>query len=320
MDKTNILIESTLKGNKNYFSINISEDTEVLEFEVNMIKNNITLGFLEVEERQIDNNRQLLFSNDLKMNLSSYISNEDYGIEELYEIIETILSSIETIDEFMLDNKKIVLDSDYIFIDKDNLAIYLMYIPIKLEFQVDIENQFKNLCKVLLKEVKEYKYELLPSERKVFNSLLSKSSSLKNIRDSFEKYKENYKSEGSEPLDNLSLEDGELEESKKYESVIEESYNKFQSFDDDELEVDDEDIQFKEFEDIMEYEKLKDNNKVKRLLLFQIIIVIIIAIIALVLYRKSIKMFLFVVSIIIAMLILLIYVLSDNNKAEEELE
>ena len=316
MNEKNITIQYDTLGSESCLSIDISTDVQVIDYEVNMIKNNVSLGFLNLDIKQIDNDKKIIFYYDSKMSLTDYLINENYTIDDLFEIIKSILIAIESCNEFMMDSRKIVLNTDNIFIDKENLMIYLMYIPIVFNSECNVDMQFTDLCKVLLKDVKEFKNELLKSERKLFNILYSKNFSIKDVKEAFKRYYESEQCkedvESNEQITELPT--VTAEDQIQYKSIIEENYSDFEYFSDDELEEDDEDILFKEFEDIMEYDKNKDNRKVKILLSVQIFTTIVISCIAIKYSIDSIKMFLILSALILGLLWLLIHVITFDKE------
>ncbi|WP_143315254.1 DUF6382 domain-containing protein [Clostridium sp. HBUAS56017] len=337
IEKSDILLQQEIMGNKKYCFFKVKSDEKVIDFEISMLENNPSLAFLNIEVRQINDSKTIAFPIENKINLNEYLKQSEFDIREMLEITEGIFNSIVSMKEYMLDNKKIILNSKSIFLEKNNLLAYMIYIPLQVTGDIDIRDEFRELCKEILKEAKKYKYELNSSEKKLVSALTSSRNSFEKLESLFNEYKNSKEDIFQEELDSDEIEglDEDLDDDfikklvetveetpalndkrKKitYQSIIDEDYKEFDDFDDDDLEEDDEDVEYQEYKEIKKYQKtLEDNNKTKRLLSLQLIVLMIIGSFCLILSKDDKKIFMIIAGVMIVLAILFTYIMFNND-------
>lgn len=332
-------------NNKRYSTLKISDEEMILEYEINMIKNNRSLPFLELDIVQINSNKKVLYQLDNKIALSSIIEDYKYNIEEIISILESIYKCTKNMKEFMLDNRKIVLDYKNIYVD-NNLVPYMIYLPFREDKLSSIKESFNELIRDIVKDLKEKEYDLTNNDKKMLNKMTSNRLEFDDIGQLFSEYSDKKneerlldKSSKKKEDKDINYEDShnnvirkevynqEIKEdikdinNRKYKSIIEEDYSNFEDFDHEEDIEDylDSELEYEEYKDIHKYDKKMDSRqKDKKIIIIQLIILMMLGSLGLIISYDDKKIF---IGISVAMLIVIIiftYLIISNNKSKGE--
>lgn len=332
-------------NNKRYSTLKISDEEMILEYEINMIKNNRSLPFLELDIVQINSNKKVLYQLDNKIALSSIIEDYKYNIEEIISILESIYKCTKNMKEFMLDNRKIVLDYKNIYVD-NNLVPYMIYLPFREDKLSSIKDSFNELIRDIVKDLKEKEYDLTNNDKNMLNKMTSNRLEFDDIGQLFSEYSDKKneerlldKSSKKKEDKDINYEDShnnvirkevynqEIKEdikdinNRKYKSIIEEDYSNFEDFDHEEDIEDylDSELEYEEYKDIHKYDKKMDSRqKDKKIIIIQLIILMMLGSLGLIISYDDKKIF---IGISVAMLIVIIiftYLIISNNKSKGE--
>jgi hypothetical protein len=332
-------------NNKRYSTLKISDEEMILEYEINMIKNNRSLPFLELDIVQINSNKKVLYQLDNKIALSSIIEDYKYNIEEIISILESIYKCTKNMKEFMLDNRKIVLDYKNIYVD-NNLVPYMIYLPFREDKLSSIKDSFNELIRDIVKDLKEKEYDLTNNDKKMLNKMTSNRLEFDDIGQLFSEYSDKKneerlldKASKKKEDKDINYEDShnnvirkevynqEIKEdikdinNRKYKSIIEEDYSNFEDFDHEEDIEDylDSELEYEEYKDIHKYDKKMDSRqKDKKIIIIQLIILMMLGSLGLIISYDDKKIF---IGISVAMLIVIIiftYLIISNNKSKGE--
>ena len=283
-----------------------------------------------------------------RWSLNDYLKDEKLTIHEKIKIAEIIFSKFSIMKEYLLDNRKLIFNTDKIYLDRNSMSIYMVYLPIEMENNLKIEDDLRELFEELFSDAGKYKNELSVVERKLITGLISKNGSLERIEKLFLDYEKLNSSESLEKrlygLNKKSETNGEkiLEETvcneeketiaekekviKKitYASVIDENFDVFEDFGEEDLysEADDDYIQYKEYKELQEYDKaLNDSSKIRRLLKVQFYILVIFASIGVILGSDNRDIVIFIIVLTIILIIIFnISITKCFNEGEERYE
>ncbi|SMC29013.1 hypothetical protein SAMN02745134_03760 [Clostridium acidisoli DSM 12555] len=345
ISKQKLSFREEVVSNKKCVSIDLEEFNDVVDFEINMIQNNPSLPFLDVKVFRLDNVTKLVYDVGRKETLEHFINSREFGKDIFFNIIESIMKTINSSNEFMLDNNKIILNLKYIFIDKNSFLIYMIFVPVDMRYEYSIEDEFANICKKILDKFKNIKKELSRNEKKIVGIINSRNFTFEKLEQAFYLYNKenvselNYRKdiENTGDYDEILKEiDNKLRSHENYEnqqnddknshiekSIIEENYKDIDGLDFSDFDIDDyenneendEELGYREYRDVQQLDKIT-NNKSNKLFILQLIVVMLIGSIVLLFSVDDKQFFIMVMSIMIFVLILLVVliVLSFRKK------
>ncbi|MBB6716655.1 DUF6382 domain-containing protein [Clostridium gasigenes] len=335
--KNNFVMEIENLNNKKYCVLKLDEVDKILKFEINMIKNNISLPFLEIEIVQVDETKKMLYELGSKISFLEVIAEKKYNVEKIFETLQHIYTCLINLKEYMLENRKVILDYEYIFLD-ENLVPYMLYVPLELKETSSIEKEFNELCTDILKEIKKHKYTLTSSDNKMLNRMSGNRIEFDEIKQLFIEYKKKKEEEKllskSVKLKEVKINDEvELIKDKsskseikkelhqKHTSVIEEDYSIFDGLEDDE-DLDEylqSEVENEEYKDIYLYDKKIDSGrKNKNIVTMQLIVLMLLGSIGLIISYEDKKIFTLIsITMAVVIVIFTIVMISSNKKNKE---
>lgn len=339
ISKKNLDLKLESINNKRYCTLNINEEEEVLEYEINMIKNNQSLPFLDIDIIQVNSTKKILYQLDSKVSLLEIIEDKKYDVEKLISIVESVYNCAISVKEFMLDNRKMILDHEHIFIDS-NLVPYMIYMPFKEENLYDIKENFNNFLNDIVKEIKNNKYDLTNNDKKVLSRITSNRIGLDEIAKLLADYKKKKDEERLLDKPSKSKEDidyKDIQEEKiikdnpvkekikeapkeKYNSIIEEDYSKFSDFDKEE-DLDDyleSQVEYEEYKDIHMYDKKIDSRqKDKKIIIIQLIVLMLLGSLGLIISYEDKKVFTIIAIGMGIVIVIFTALIISSNKGKE---
>ena len=129
-----VIFDIKSKKDKSVLEIKISNNLNILEYHINMLKNNKELFCIYPEVLSKD--KVNLFSYDIEgyISLSDYINNKQKKKEnvDFFGIIVDINKIIKNIQGYLLNDNSIVLNLKNIYIN-DNKDINFIYVPVLIE-------------------------------------------------------------------------------------------------------------------------------------------------------------------------------------------
>lgn len=323
-------------GNKKSILVELDTSLQIVEFEINMLQNNPSLPFLELKQLQIDDRRKIIYDVGSKECLNEFICSSDLSKSVLLDIIESIYKIIRLCKEFMLDNNKIVLNLDYVYIDKNSSLVYMIFLPIDIENENLVEEEFKTISKKILTKLKSSRKILTSTEKKLISTLNKKSCDLKYLEQIFQAYDDEKNSKNRYEVSTFEEDEYDTSEvgikteetingdrdkvlnNNKYnktinkESIIEENYENIDGIDlsyvedDEEDQENDEDLKYKEYKEIQRFEQSNKNNRLNKILILQLVVVMLIGSLVLVFSVNDKEYFIMMAAIMVFVLLLLI--------------
>lgn len=203
---------------------NMAEGKSIVGFEFNMIKNNPTLGFLDVDILQINNLKKIVFQVDTKEKVVDSFKKNEMSKFEFLDLINNIFRIINTSKDFMLDTRKILLDIDYLYIEKSNNMPYLIFVPVDAIFVEDVKKQYFKLCSSIYKKYVKQREKVNEKIDSAIQKILKGSVEFSELEELFMEAKSSFlKKKSGEEKDSeendTKIEEKEIEEPQK---VVEE--------------------------------------------------------------------------------------------------
>lgn len=150
--KDNIEIKVDFDGKKNYFIASVNEDIGVVDYEVNMIENNPSLGNLNLIVSQFDDKIELMYDVSGKKTLSEIIKSRKLLKREFISLSRNILRNLSQFEELMLENGISVLDPDYLYVDENDFKVVVLYIPVVPREKIVVKDDLNSLLNKLYTE------------------------------------------------------------------------------------------------------------------------------------------------------------------------
>ncbi|WP_291647970.1 DUF6382 domain-containing protein [Clostridium sp.] len=331
-------------NNKRYCTLSVNEDEVLLEYEINMIKNNPSLPFLEIDIVQVNSDKKVLYKLCNKISLSEIIQDDRYDIEKVIEILENIYKCANNMKEFMLDNRKMVLDYKNIYVNSD-LVPYMIYLPFKNEELNDIKENLIDLFENIIKVLKGNKNNLTNNDKKMLSKMTKNRIKLDEFGQLFTEYKMKKDEERlldkpskikeeediiSERAYHISNQDSNYRqqikeetkdvEKRRFKSIIEEDYSEFQDVDNEE-DIEDyleSQLEYEEYKDIHQYDKKMDSRqKDKKIIIIQLIVLMMIGSLGLIISYDDKKLFIGIAVGMLVVIIIFTALIISNNKSKE---
>ena len=139
--------------NKNYLIVHGQQEADYM---VQMLDGNKIKGFLDMEVREIDNQREYYYDITGKENVSQKTAREKWKYDEVVKLIAGILETVGKAREYMLSEEHFLLEPEYIYRKIDSGEAFLCYAWSQSK---NINEQFTQLFSYFLNAV-DYEDEL----------------------------------------------------------------------------------------------------------------------------------------------------------------
>lgn len=147
--REDIEIEFYNDGIKNYFVASVTQEVGIVEYEVNMIENNASLGILNLVVNQFDDKIKLMYDITNKVPLNEILEAKNLSKEEFITLMRNILRSLSYYDELMLENGLTLLEPKFIFVDERNLSAQVLYIPVMDKERTIVKREFRSFVNLI---------------------------------------------------------------------------------------------------------------------------------------------------------------------------
>ncbi len=117
---------------ENSRSYAVIEAKDITEFELNMILKNKLDGYIQVDQRKINNKVCMYYDITSKNSIYDVYQKKAIGSTEIINIMKSVSAAIDSAADFLLDMNNIVLLPSLIYEDEKN-NLYFMYIPQKTQ-------------------------------------------------------------------------------------------------------------------------------------------------------------------------------------------
>ena len=168
--RDNIEIKIDLSGKKNYFIAVVNEEMGLVDYEVNMIENNSSLGNLKLIVSQFDDKIELMYDISGKKSLREIINTRKLSKREFISLSRNILRSLSQFEELMLENGITILDPNYLYVDESDFKVMVIYLPIATNEKIIVKNELNALLNKLYIENLEIDEE---GDIKIIDKLIS---------------------------------------------------------------------------------------------------------------------------------------------------
>lgn len=137
----------------NYMVFRDIVETEETTYTLQMLLNNSISGFLKMEQRIIDNEKQYYYDITAKQPLLLLFQKGQLNKEQILRIMKGILTAIEKAREYLLKENDFILSPEYIYMNLSGGKIELCYRP---GYGQDINGQLREVISFLMDKV-DYK-------------------------------------------------------------------------------------------------------------------------------------------------------------------
>ena len=134
-------------GERNRLVIELDGNLPVIEYQVDMIRNNRITGLLPLEMRRVDSRIMLYYDVTGKWVLKDLLDNKEFSGGEFIALLEKFIQALTGAEAYLLDATQFALDEEHIFIE-GNMEPKLMYLPVKTS--QNIHERFKSLLLQLI--------------------------------------------------------------------------------------------------------------------------------------------------------------------------
>lgn len=201
--------------NTTYKVIEMGQEHELIDYQVDMIRNNQVDGLLKIDSRFVNNDLHLYYDVTSKQSLEDYMKRIQWGKKETLDFIEQLIQIILKAESYLLDSSSILIDSSNIYLDPQTRRLALVYLPVKMEQSINdlikafliqwivYDASFKKeetdaLLSQLLNALKDSQFNLKTFQKEIGNMQIHQLSEKKENVPSVAKPKEKKKPESLE--------------------------------------------------------------------------------------------------------------------------
>lgn len=130
------------EGEKNRLVLELEGDAPIIDFQVDMIRNNQISGLLPLEMRRVDSQVQLYYDVTGKWRLKDLLDNRELTGPEFILLLDRFIQTLTGAEAYLLEMTQFVLDEELIFLD-GRMEPRLVYLPVK--GTQNIHDRFKDL-------------------------------------------------------------------------------------------------------------------------------------------------------------------------------
>ena len=132
---SSISYENTAKSN--YLILQTETYENLLEYQIEMVNNNLHYGVLPIKSILRDEKLMLFYDITSKESLKTYLSKNKLNKKQAIKIITDITKSILDSKDILLYDNSFILDEEMIFMDLHTLKVNFVYIPIKIKGNIN---------------------------------------------------------------------------------------------------------------------------------------------------------------------------------------
>ena len=136
-DLFNFEYESSSSGS--YLVATAPSNTNLVNYQIEMISQNLPSGMLPVTYRRKDNDEKLYYNITSKLVLASFLKRKKITIDDFIKIVNSITTTLMNCSNYFLSEKSFYIDKNYIYINPSNLEIQLVYLPVETQTNVCLD-------------------------------------------------------------------------------------------------------------------------------------------------------------------------------------
>lgn len=110
---------------------------DIINYQVEMIGENLELGIIPINVMAENNIVKLYYDTSDKISLSEYLKVQKLSKNEKIEMLQSVIRTIKNSKDYLLYENSFILDLNYIYIEQNSSKIQLMYLPIKLDININ---------------------------------------------------------------------------------------------------------------------------------------------------------------------------------------
>ena len=130
--------------------------TDLATIEFNMLKSNDIEKVLPMEIEEINFDVRLFYRITQKRMLANVLREKPLLIQELYQLLHSIISGIKNSNQYMLNEHNFILRDEFIFIGDSIDEVYMAYLPLnQISDKPPLQKELKDLLIRLVGHVKE---------------------------------------------------------------------------------------------------------------------------------------------------------------------
>lgn len=107
------------------------EKEEVIHFQLQMLVNNSIPGILKANSISLNGEIRLQYDITSLIPIKKLLERRKLGREDFLKLIKNIVTTVEGMEQYLLDTDRIVFDSSFIFADPQDLDFEFAYLPLK---------------------------------------------------------------------------------------------------------------------------------------------------------------------------------------------
>lgn len=119
-------------------------------FEMKMLRNNKINGLLPLTVRQVNSEYRYLYRINSHVNMSEYYDRQGMGMNELDILINSLVTTLKELKEYMLDESGLIMNPDYIFkSNSEGVFRFAYFYSGKENFTEKLRHLFENILGII---------------------------------------------------------------------------------------------------------------------------------------------------------------------------
>ncbi len=140
---SNLNISYETKASISYAVIKMPSESEVLGYQVEMIRENKLPGIVPLDIRQKNNTFQLYYNITSMLSLNQYLTRTKLKKHQFINMLTAITKTLIMCKDYFLSPNQFIMETEYIYINPATQVVFLMYMPTAMS--TDMVLDFKEL-------------------------------------------------------------------------------------------------------------------------------------------------------------------------------
>ncbi|MGE5473683.1 MAG: DUF6382 domain-containing protein [Ignavibacteriales bacterium] len=143
-----IIISNEKDSIEKQIVLSLANDVKVIDYQEKMIQNNQFDFLIPLKIKRRNDKTSLIYDTTSTISAAEFIENNNIGRQEAVLMLKNIIKAVNGSINYMFDERSFIIHEDYIFINPENLNIYLLYVPIRLN--MDFNQNLKAFTRKLI--------------------------------------------------------------------------------------------------------------------------------------------------------------------------
>lgn len=136
-DRDKFIFDYESGASSSYLVLKLDTDSQLLSYQIEMIANNRCTGIIPMEKRHVNDKIKLYYNITSLSAVEYYLKRKKLSPSEFIMLLRGIIKVISDCRYYFLNENSFLIDEKYIFINPATLEVSIIYVPLKMEEDVN---------------------------------------------------------------------------------------------------------------------------------------------------------------------------------------